>query len=558
MPPSWKFSGNSASGTPLPDFRVLAFTGRDDICVGYAFDTLILADKLPPDRARALQADLAAAPRLTLTGKRGSGESFVRHGIAGEVSWLFNAAGATLFRVLLRPRSFRLHLASHSRIFMNLALPQLLDKLLQAEKLTAGSDFENKLGSEHAARPLTCQYNETTFNFLARHLERVGGYCYIRQTGDGDALVLADDKTQVEPLPVRDALDWNEREEDEVVFSFARAQTAGPTRVTLRDYSSEQPGALIDADALETRHARGGGEVNHYGALNMFGEMASDGFAAQDARDHAKKLASARLRALVSAANLARGESTVPWLQAGHAFTLNGDRFQLLSVRHSCNLVGDAEGERLLRRASGLGFEAGGPEKGYRNAFVCHPLDLGPFAPECRAARPVVSGPLHPRVDAAGSGDYAELDKHGRYKVKFFFPEKVIAADAEVSQDGNWSIPLRMMQPHAGSKSGIHFPLLKGVEVMVVFTDGDPDRPVILGALPNPEHPSVVVDSNRQTNMLQTPGGHTITMTDTAGSKELSLKTPGGHGITMRDVDGKREIRLDSPCGGNYIRIHEQ
>ncbi|MDR2800178.1 MAG: type VI secretion system Vgr family protein [Desulfovibrio sp.] len=555
---TWKFSGSSASGKPLPDFRVLAFTGRDDLCLGYVYDTLIVAAALPADKARTLQTDLMAAQRLTLTGKRGSGETFARHGIAEEVSWQFNTAGVSLFRILLRPRSFRLHLSSHSRLFLNMALPGLLDKLLREEKLTAASDFENAMGSDYAMRPLTCQYNESSFNFLARHLERVGGYSYIRQTDSGDALVLADDTSRVEPLPFRDTLDWSEQETDEVVFSFARAQTAGPTKVILRDYSPELPGTLIDADVFEARHARGGGEMICYGLHNIFGEMASDGFTSKDARDQAGKMASARLRALVSAANRAKGESTIPWLQAGYSITLNGDSFQILSVRHACNLTESTADEKLLLRAAGLGFEAAGLGKGYRNTFVCHPLELGSFAPECRTARPVVAGLTHAVVDAGGSGKYAELDKYGRYKVKFFFPEKVIAADAEVSQDGNWSVPLRMMQSHAGSGSGIHFPLLKGVEVLVAFTDGDPDRPVILGALPNPEHPSVVADANHQVNMIQTPGGHSISLTDTEAKKEISLKTPGGHGLSMRDESGKREILLQSPCGGSYIRIREQ
>ncbi|MDR3361407.1 MAG: type VI secretion system Vgr family protein [Desulfovibrio sp.] len=555
---SWKFSGSSASGKPLPDFRVLAFTGRDDICLGYVFDALVLTGKLLADAAQTLQTDLIGARRLTLTGKRDSGESMARHGIAEEVSWLFSTDGSSLFRVLLRPSSFRLRLSSHSRIFLNMALPRLFDKLLLNENLTAGSDFENNLGSGYATRPLTCQYNETSFNFLTRHLERVGGYSYIRQTDDGDALVLADGDTSATALPVRDSLDWNEQKLDEVVFSFARAKAAGPTKVILRDHSPELSGALTSADVFETRHARGGGEVNCYGLHNIFGEMNSEGFTSQDAQYQTKKMASARLRALVSAANQVRGESTVPWLQAGYAFTLNGERFQLLNVRHACNLAGSAEEEKLLRRAAGLGFEAGDFEEGYRNSFICHPLDIGPFAPECSAARPVVPGIVHAKVDAAGSGDYAELDKHGRYKVKFFFPEKIIAADAEVSQDGRWSIPLRMMQSHAGPNSaGIHFPLLKGVEVLVVFTDGDPDRPIILGALPNPAHPSVVVDANQQENKIQTPGGHSISLTDTETKKEISLKTPGGHSIAMRDEIGKREIRLDSPCGGSYLRIRE-
>ncbi|MDR1686109.1 MAG: phage baseplate assembly protein V, partial [Desulfovibrio sp.] len=157
------------------------------------------------------------------------------------------------------------------------------------------------------------------------------------------------------------------------------------------------------------------------------------------------------------------------------------------------------------------------------NAFACHPLALGAYAPERETPRPSVPGLMHARVVASGDGKYAELDRQGRYKVMFFFPEKVIHTDADDPSEGNRSIPLRMAQAHAGQDSGIHFPLLKGVETLVAFTDGDPDRPVILSAMPNPEHPSVVADENQQANVIRTPGGNSITMVDTEGQKEIRM-----------------------------------
>ncbi|MBQ4132729.1 MAG: hypothetical protein IJD04_03215, partial [Desulfovibrionaceae bacterium] len=221
-----------------------------------------------------------------------------------------------------------------------------------------------------------------------------------------------------------------------------------------------------------------------------------------------------------------------------------------------CNLAGDELEERIVRRARQAGFTPG-TAQGYRNAFVCHPLALCPYAPECLTPRPSMTGLIHARVDASGDGTYAELDGHGRYKVMFFFPEKVIHTDADDPAEGNRSIPLRMAQAHAGHSSGIHFPLLKGSEVLVAFTDGDPDRPVILSAMPNPEHPSVVLDENNRSNMIQTPGGHKLNFNDTIGAENITMQTPAGHSLIMHDEPGKREICMRSPCGG-YIRLREK
>lgn len=533
MPVTWRLSSAPLDSSGC---RVLAFNGEDAILRGYAFDILFRVSGIAAKDAPQFLENLIRAPLFTLTGIRSSGETFSRHGMAASVSYLFSDRDKSVFRVMLRPRTHRLRLTAHSRIFLHMSLPQILTKVLKEEGFTAGGDFTIGLGATYPSRPYTCQYNESSADFLSRHLERVGAYTYIRQTDGGDVLTLADGETRPENLPVRDSLDWSETHADETVFFLSRTLTATPTKVTLRDYSTEQPGMTVKSASNPDR-LHGGNEINLYAGSNIYGEVdaATKAFIVEDANAAAGNLVSARMRALAARANRANGESSVPWLQAGYAVTLGGESFQLLSVRHACNLAGDEIEERIVRRARQAGFIPG-TAQGYRNAFVCHPRSSGSYAPECVTPRPSIPGLVHARVDASGDGKYAELDEHGRYKVMFFFPEKVIHTDADDPSEGNRSIPLRMAQAHAGQSSGIHFPLLKGVETLVAFTDGDPDRPVIVSAIPNPEHPSVVTDKNQQTNMIQTPAGHKI---------------------TIHDEDGKGEIKMES-SGGCYIRLYEK
>jgi type VI secretion system secreted protein VgrG len=71
-----------------------------------------------------------------------------------------------------------------------------------------------------------------------------------------------------------------------------------------------------------------------------------------------------------------------------------------------------------------------------------------------------------------------------------------------------------MMQPHGGERYGMHFPLRAGVEVLVAFVDGDPDRPIIVGAAPNTATPSPVDASNRRMNKLKTASGCVLEIFD--------------------------------------------
>ena len=80
------------------------------------------------------------------------------------------------------------------------------------------------------------------------------------------------------------------------------------------------------------------------------------------------------------------------------------------------------------------------------------------------------------RVDGPADSEYAQIDDRGRYRVKVLFDE----SDRSGDKASTW---LRMMQPHAGSPEGMHFPLRKGTEVLLAFLRGDPDRPIIAGAV---------------------------------------------------------------------------
>jgi type VI secretion system secreted protein VgrG len=83
-----------------------------------------------------------------------------------------------------------------------------------------------------------------------------------------------------------------------------------------------------------------------------------------------------------------------------------------------------------------------------------------------------------------------------------------------------------MAQPYGGSKHGMHFPLQKGTEVLLTFVNGDPDRPIITAAVPNPAMPSLVTSANQTANIIHTSGGNKIHLEDLEGSQHLLLHSP--------------------------------
>jgi uncharacterized protein involved in type VI secretion and phage assembly len=73
----------------------------------------------------------------------------------------------------------------------------------------------------------------------------------------------------------------------------------------------------------------------------------------------------------------------------------------------------------------------------------------------------------------------------------------------------------------------MHFPLLKGTEVLVAFMGGDPDRPVILGAVPDSENYSVVTDKNHFYSQMVTPSGNRLMFSDKASAAGYEMHIPG-------------------------------
>jgi type VI secretion system secreted protein VgrG len=101
----------------------------------------------------------------------------------------------------------------------------------------------------------------------------------------------------------------------------------------------------------------------------------------------------------------------------------------------------------------------------------------------------------------------AQIDEQGRYLVRFLF-------DQSPPTDRAPSRPVRMAQHHAGEGYGAHSPLKPGTEVLLSFIDGDPDRPIIMGAVHNAAKPSPIDRANAITHRFKTQTGITVDMVE--------------------------------------------
>jgi type VI secretion system secreted protein VgrG len=135
----------------------------------------------------------------------------------------------------------------------------------------------------------------------------------------------------------------------------------------------------------------------------------------------------------------------------------------------------------------------------YSNRIECVDAEL-PFRPARCAVRPKMSGLLHGIVQQGANEDEPAIDQRGRYIIR-------LMCDSVAGDEEKATLPIRKAQPFAGPHVGMHCPLLPRTEVLVAFENGDPDRPVIIGSVPNEVTPSPVSNKNSDRSVLRSKTG---------------------------------------------------
>lgn len=156
------------------------------------------------------------------------------------------------------------------------------------------------------------------------------------------------------------------------------------------------------------------------------------------------------------------------------------------------------------------------------------------------------SGPFY-GVYTAIVTDVVDPDGQGRVKVKLPW-----APDEDGITYDAWARLATMM---AGADRGTWFIPDVGDEVLVSFEAGDPDRPVVIGALWNgADAPPEQMDGGGENDIkaIHSRNDVRLVFDDKDGSESFTIETPGGHRVKLNDGDRSIEI-VDS--NGNSVRM---
>jgi type VI secretion system secreted protein VgrG len=204
---------------------------------------------------------------------------------------------------------------------------------------------------------------------------------------------------------------------------------------------------------------------------------------------------------------------------AGYQFTLSeyfrddwNIAFNIVKVRHTAQLNGYYGAAAATDQSAT-----------YQNDFRALP-ESTVFRPQLRTPNPIVAGTQTALV-VGPSGSEINVDKYGRVQVQFFW-------ERTGKGDPGSSCWVRVSTSWAGKNWGIiHIPRI-GQEVVVAFEEGNPDRPIIVGSVYNPDMmPPYDLPGNKSQSGIKsrsTEGGGTadyneFRFEDKMGSEEILL-----------------------------------
>jgi len=414
------------------------------------------------------------------------------------------------YRLILRPWLWLLGFRADCRIFLNKDVTEIIKDVFDKAGFT---DYELRLQESYDKIEYCVQYRETDLAFVSRLMEQFGIYFFFEASDSKHSLVLTDSRSKHKPIPELPNVPFYEtevqnRHKEQHLEAWMSERRFRTGKIQLNDYDYlKPPKKLLAPQECSENYAHSKLEVYDYP-----GKYKEE--------DKGKTFAQIRLDAEQSLDHRRLADGDAPCLYPGGLVTVQNhptedENKQYLIVRANHSFVSP------LQYRSGPGA---GDQEEYHGRYEFLPRDTQFRAlPVTKAPR--IYGIQTAKVVGKQGEDSEEIstDEHGRIWVQFYW-------DREPQK----SCPVRVAQVWAGKQWGGQFLPRIGMEVVVEFLEGDPDRPLVTGCVYNGDYkvPYSLADNKTQ-----------------SGVKSESTKNGSNH---------YNEFMFEDKKGSEFIRMHAE
>jgi len=158
-----------------------------------------------------------------------------------------------------------------------------------------------------------------------------------------------------------------------------------------------------------------------------------------------------------------------------------------------------------------------------------------PFRSQIVTPKPEVLS-VHTAKVVGKEGEEIDTDEYGRIRVEFFW-----------DRDKSFSRWARVLQPWAYKQWGTQFIPRVGMEVVVVYEEGDPDYPLVIGSVYNGDnkHPYKLPDNKTQSGIKSNSskggnGYNEYMFEDKKGSELIRMHAQKDYDVTVHHVETRK------------------
>jgi len=412
------------------------------------------------------------------------------------------------YHLTLRPWLWLLGRKADCRIFLKKDVKQILSEVFEKAGFTDNTDFVFRTTRDFHKIPYCVQYRETDLAFCSRMMEHYGIYYFFEHADGKHTLVMANAPTSHKKIPDLPTLPFIPRHAGATrtrqhVHSWVSDRKLRTGKVHFNDYDYLKPGKDLKAPKeSEEKYA--------HSRLEMY-----DYHHKYDEKDKGENHAKFRLEA----------EQAFDHRRSIHGDAASIHPGGLVTVEHHPTKSENQEylivGARHMYSSQSYRSGGGGSGDTYSGSYDILPSSR-PYRSLPKTPKPRIYGIQTAKVVAKNREEEKEeisTDEHGHIWVQFHW-------DREPQK----SCPVRVAQTWAGKRWGAIFLPRVGMEVVVDFIEGDPDRPLVTGCVYNGD--------NKPPYDL--PKNKTI-----SGWKSDSSKHNGGYNeFVFDDQQNKEKIRM--------------
>jgi type VI secretion system secreted protein VgrG len=508
---------------PEQQLLIESFKGREGLSQAYSFELLLVCE----DSGVELKSMMGQL--VTIEIELATGSPRYLAGYLTRFASIGSDGGMARYTATLNPWFSMLKNRFDTRIFQGNTVEEVVTQVFAL--CPAFSRHEFRLTKPQKRYTYITQYRETDFNFVQRLLEEEGMFYYFEHTAEGHTMIICDDSSTLVPLPEQPQIRFHTASVTETADSITqwsgnRQLQSGKIAVQTFDYRQPKNRLPVTMNSLNKQ-----GDVENFEIYDFPGQYTHGTY------DEGEALVRLRVEALELKGKSFSGASNCRAMKPGYTFEL---------LQHYDHDQGSAEDRQFLLmgvESEGHNNYLNGHQASYYNTFTCVRKKI-PFRPQLSTPRPTIPGP-QTAIIVGPPGEEIFTDELGRVKIQFHW-------DRNGQYNDHSSCWVRVAQSGAsGGFGSIQIPRV-GDEVVVVFLDGNPDRPLVMGSLYNSQNtppwslPANKTQSGFLTRSTKGDGGtaNFFRFEDKSGAEQIIMHAE-------RNMDTEIEVDESHHVGAN-------